>query len=250
MTTELVSRRTVVVSWLLTSLCLRYGFAKPSLWLCRKACKPRQFNGFRSDYPLNLVCFGLEYCSVLEKWYVRTFLALRSEGRHSVRKVSQSSSQSPGNIAGYTWNSLAARLLVRNQWRSWPARTHTLPAAFASEHAGRFLSPPRPLRVAARKRCLNLYRKSWLNPDIIGCFTGSQVGHPGLTIRWSVRITQAIGKHTTVELRDGEEATKHDGNSTVDTARVCSRCRRSVGVTDHKSTRTERNLSCIKVEEP
>lgn len=58
MTTELVSRRTVVVSWVLTSLCLRYDFAKPSVWLRRKACKPRQFNGFRSDYPLNLVCFG------------------------------------------------------------------------------------------------------------------------------------------------------------------------------------------------
>lgn len=163
--TELVFRRAVVASWLLTSLCLRYGVAKPSVWLCRKACKPRQFNGFRSDYPLNLVCFGFPYCSVVEKWYARTFLALRSEGRRSARKVSQSSSQSPGNIAGYTWNSLAARLLIRNHWRSWLARGHPLPTAFASEHAGRFLPLPRPLRVAAAQTLPELVPQVLAEPE-------------------------------------------------------------------------------------
>ena len=101
MTRGPLSRRTVVVSWLLNWLCLRYGVAKPSVWLCRKACKPCQFNGFASDYPLTLACFGFQNLSVLENWYVRTFRALRSEGSRSVGKLSQSWSQSPGNVAGF-----------------------------------------------------------------------------------------------------------------------------------------------------
>lgn len=205
MTTELVSRRTVVISWRLTSLCLRYGFAKPSVWLCRKACKPRPGNGFRSDYPLNLACVGFGYGGVLEKWDGHTLLGLRSEGRRSPRKVSQSSSQSPGNIAGYTGNTLAARLLIRNHWRSSPARGRPLPAAFASEYAGRLLSP-RPLRVAARKRCLDLYRESWLNMNTVAYFTRSQVGHRGPDYRLACSDNSSRSK-------------AHD--------RCASRCRRS-----------------------
>ena len=217
MTTELVSRRTVVVSWLLTSLCLRYGVAKPSVWLCRKARKLCQFNGFRSDYPLNFSCFGLPYWSVLEHLHVQWFFVALPETVCSLHEVSRCWSQSPGNIA-FSWNHVARGSQIRNRWRSSPYRGHALTTACSSEHAGRFLSPPRPLRVAARKRCLNPYRKSWVNLNTVACFTGSQVGHPGLTICWRVRMTQVTGKHTTVELRDGEEATKHDGNSTVDTA--------------------------------
>jgi len=161
MRTELASRR-IVVSWLLTSLCLRYGVAKPSVWLCRKACKLCQFNGFGSDYPLNLPCFWLQYWSVLENWYVRTFLALRSEGCRSVGKVSQSWSQSPGNVAG-SCNDLAGVLLIRKHCRSSSSRGRELGTPFSSEDAGRFLSPQRPLHVAARACWLNLHRKSWLD---------------------------------------------------------------------------------------
>src|ERR1700691_3321286 len=111
MRTELLSR-CIVVSWLLTSLCLRYGVAKPSVWLCRKACKGRQFKGFGSDYPLDLTCSRLRYCSVLENCYVRTFLTPRSEGCRSVRKVSQSWAQSPGKVAS-SCNDVASVLLIR-----------------------------------------------------------------------------------------------------------------------------------------
>jgi len=247
MTAEQVSRRTVVVSWLLTSLCLRYGVAKPSVWLCRKACKPRQFNGFRSDYPLNLTCFGFPYCSVLENWYVRAFLALRSEGRRCVHKVSQSWSQSSANIA-VPWTHVARGSQIRNRWRSSRYRGHPLTPACSSEHAGRFLSPPCPRRVATRVCCLNLHRKPWLNLNTVARLTGAQVGHPSRTICWLVRLTRVAGKRTTIELRDRKQAgrTKRLPPSM---RRACSRYRRSLGATDHKSTRTERNPSCIKVEE-
>ncbi len=222
MTTELVSRRTVVVSWLLTSLCLRYGVAKPSVWLCRKACKLHQFNGFRSDYPLNLSCFGLAYWSVLERLHVPCFFVLRWETFRSFRKVSQSWLQSPGNIAG-SWNDLAPGSLIRNHWRS-SSRGRPLATPFPSEHAGPFLSPAHALRVAARECCLNLYRKSWLNLNTVARFTGAQMGHSGRTICWRVRLTRVTRKHTTVELRDLKQAMENDANSTVGRTRVCSRC--------------------------
>ena len=101
MTRGPLSRRRVVVSRLLNWLCLRYGVAKPSVWLCRKACKPRQFNGFTSDYPLTLACFGFQDLSVLENLCVRTFRALRSQGSRGVGKLSQTWSQSSGNVASF-----------------------------------------------------------------------------------------------------------------------------------------------------
>jgi hypothetical protein len=134
MTTELASRR-IVVSWLLPSLCLRYGIAKPSIWLCRKACKRRQFNDFGSDYPLNLTCFGFRYSSVVAKWHMRTFLALRSEGCNSVRKVSHSWSQSRGNIAS-PGTDVASVLLIRKHCRSSSSRGGPLGTSFPLPHAG------------------------------------------------------------------------------------------------------------------
>ena len=197
MRTELASRR-IVVSWLLTALCLRYGVAKPSVWLCRKACKRRQFNGFGSDYPLNLTCFGFRYWSVLENWYVRTFLALRSEGCRSVGKVSQSWSQSPGNVAG-SCNDLASVLLIRKHCRSSSSRGRPLGTPFPSEHAGWFLSA----KTSSARCC--------------------------------ARLLAEPAAHVLVEPEEQVCG--------------CSRSARSVGATDHKSTRTERNPSCIKVEE-
>jgi hypothetical protein len=147
MTAELVSRRTVVVSWLLTSLCLRYGVANPSVWLCRKACKPRPFNGFRPDYSLNLTCFWSRYWSVLEKWYVRMFLAPRSEGCRGVGNVSQSWSQSSAKIAG-SWDHVAGGSQIRNRWCSCSYRGHPLTEACSSEHAG-----TDPLTATSSPRC-------------------------------------------------------------------------------------------------
>jgi hypothetical protein len=197
MTRGPLSRRTLVVSWLLNWLCLRYGVVKPSVWLCRKACKPCQFNGFASDYPLTLACFGFRNLSVLENWYVRTFRALRSEGSRSVAKLSQSWSQSPGNVAGFC-HGLSSVGISRKDCRSSSSRGRPLGTPFSSEHAGWYRSAKRPLHVAARA--------CWLNPQRMS--------------RWNLKNKCAFA----------------------------SRSARSVGGTDHKSTRTERKPSWIKVE--
>jgi hypothetical protein len=192
-----LSRRTVFVSRLLNWFCLRYGVAMPSVWLCAQVCKSRQFNGFASDYPHTLACFGLQDLSVLENWDVLTFRAPRSEGSRSVAKLSRSS-QSPGNVAGFC-HGLSSLGIRCKHCRSSSSRGRPLGTAFPSEHAGWFLSAKRPSHVAARACWLNLQRMSLVEPE--------------------------------------------------EQVRVCSRSARSVGATNHKSTRTERNPSWIKVEE-
>jgi len=197
MTRGPLSRRTVVVSWLLNWLCLRYGFARPSVWLCRKACKPCQFNGFASDYPLTLACFGFQNLSVLENWYVRTFRALRYEGSRSAGKLSQSWSQSPGNVAGF-WHGLSSVDISRK----------ALPLVVSRSPAWNGV----PFRTC---RMVSLSKTSFA--------------------RCCARLLAEPAGHVLVEPEEQ--------------VRVCSRSARSVGGIDHKSRRTERNPSCIKVEE-
>ena len=197
MTRGPLSRRTVVVSRLLNCFCLRYGVAKPSVWLCRKACKPCQFNGFASDYPLTLGCFRFPNLSVLENWDVLAFRALRSEGSRSVGKLSQSWSHSPGSVAGFC-HSLSSVGISCKHCRSSSSGGRRLGKPFPSEHAGCLLPAERPLHVAACACWLNLQCMSWLN----------------LKNRCAFAV----------------EGT------------------RSVGATDHKYRRTERNPSWIKVE--
>jgi hypothetical protein len=191
-----LSRRTVVVPWLLNWLCLRYGVAKPSVWLRRKACKPCQFNGFASDYPLTLAGFGFQNLSVLENWDVLTFRALRSEGSRSVAKLSQSWSQSPGNVAGFC---------------------HGLSSVDISRKA-------LPL-VVSRSPAWNAlpFRTCWMVPL-------SKTS----SARCCARLLAEPAAHVLVEPEQQ--------------VCVCSRSARSVGATDHKSTRTERNSSWIRVE--
>jgi hypothetical protein len=224
MTTELVSRRAVVVSWLLPSLCLRYGFAKPSVWLCRKACKLRQFNGFGSDYPLTLSCFGLPYWSVLEHLHVPWFFVALPGTVCSLHEVSRSWLRSPAHIAG-SWNDLARGPQIRNHWRLSPSRGRPLGTPFPSEHAGRVLSPPHLWRVAARECWLNPHRKCWLKPNTVVPSTGAQLCHPSRSICTRDALTRATGNNTSGELRDPTLATRNDATSIVDNARVCSRCR-------------------------
>jgi len=135
MTRGPLSRRTVVVSWLLNWLCLRYGVVNPSVWLCRKACKRRQFNVFASDYPLTLACFGFQNLSVLENCYVRTFRALRCEGSRGVGQLSQAWLQSPGNVAGFC-HDLSSVGMSRKHCHSSSSRGRPLGTPLSSEHAG------------------------------------------------------------------------------------------------------------------
>jgi hypothetical protein len=173
MTTEPVSLRTVVVSWLSISLRLRYGIAKPSVWLCRKAYKLRQFNGFRSDYPLNLSCFGFAYWSVREYLHVPWFFVALPVTVCILHELSRSWLRPPVNIAGYIWNHLGARLLIRNRWGSSSSRGRPLATLFPAEYSGAFFSPSHPRRVAAREFCLNLNRKCWLNLNTVASFAGT-----------------------------------------------------------------------------
>jgi hypothetical protein len=52
MSLELVSQSVVTFSWLLSSVCLRYAAAKPSVWLRTRVRKVRRSNNFGTDYPL------------------------------------------------------------------------------------------------------------------------------------------------------------------------------------------------------
>lgn len=234
MTTELASRR-IVVSWLLTSLCLRYDIAKPSIWLCRKACKRLQFNNFGSDYPLNLTCFGFRYSSVVAKWHVRTFLALRPEGRNSVRKVSHSWSRSRGNIDS-PGTDVASVLLIRMHCRSSPSRGRPLRTSFPSLHAGHVPRTDTFRRVAAREHCLNLHRKGLLNRNTVARLTAAQVGYPSRTLCRRVRPTRltrtTCRRASWCARRNGERWQFYFAHS-----RVGNQCRRGVGATEHKSTR-------------
>src|SRR5215469_11415462 len=65
-------------SYRLTSVCLRYGVAKPSVWPCRRACNPRQFSDFRSDSPLTLTLFWFRFGDVAESLRVFGFLVPQS----------------------------------------------------------------------------------------------------------------------------------------------------------------------------
>jgi hypothetical protein len=65
-------------SYRLTSVCLRYGVAKPSVWPCGRACNPRQFSVFRSDFPLNFTSFWFRFGDVAESLRVFGFLVPQS----------------------------------------------------------------------------------------------------------------------------------------------------------------------------
>jgi hypothetical protein len=65
-------------SWLLASVCLRYGVAKPSVWPCGRACKQRQFSGLRSDSPLNFTPFWFRFGDASKAFRVCRFLVLQS----------------------------------------------------------------------------------------------------------------------------------------------------------------------------
>jgi len=86
MRTRLISARAVAFSWLLPSVCLRYGIALPSVWLRRRPSKLRQFNNFRSDYPLTLNWFWSPNWNVRAKLHMYRFLVSRSDSFSSRSK--------------------------------------------------------------------------------------------------------------------------------------------------------------------
>jgi hypothetical protein len=83
MSTELVFRSGAAFFGLLAAVCPRYDVAKPSIGRRRRGGKLRPFNGFHSDYPLNLSSFWPEYCSAPETLYIRPSLVLASESLSS-----------------------------------------------------------------------------------------------------------------------------------------------------------------------
>ena len=186
MTRGPLSRRTVVVSRLLNWLCLRYGFPKPSVWLCRKACKPCRFNAFASDYPLTLACFRFPNLRVLESWYVGTFRALRSERSRRVGKLSPSWSQSPGNAAGFCRDLSSVGISCKHR-RSSSSRGRPAGTPFPSEHAGWVLSGKRPLHVAARRLLAEPAVHVLVEPEQQVCVCSRSAWSVGATDHMSTR---------------------------------------------------------------
>src|ERR1700739_485121 len=147
MTTELVSPRTAVVSWLLTSLCLRYGVAKPSVWLCMRVRKVVRFNDFHSDYPLNFTCFGCSYWSVLEHLHLACFFVALGAIFCRLHEVSRPCLRCPGKIA-VSWNDVDRGFLTSNHRRWSPSRGRLLGTPFPSKHAEQFFAPAHARRGA------------------------------------------------------------------------------------------------------
>lgn len=216
-------------------------------WLCMRVRKLIRFNDFHSDYPLNFSCFGSSYWTVLEHLHLSCFFVVLPATFCRLHEVSRSCLRSPGNIAG-SWNDLDRGFLISNHWRTSPSRGRLLGTPFSSKHADQFFAPPHARRVAARM--LPEPAPQVLVEPEHGCAPHwGTSGSSSRTICRRVGPTRVTQNHMTVGLRDVQEETESDGNFTVRTARVCSQCTRGVGDTDHKSTRTERNSSWIKVEE-
>jgi hypothetical protein len=64
MRTWALSSSVSAFSWLLASVCLRYGVGKPSVWPCTRACNRLQISNFRSDSPLNFTWFWFGFGDV------------------------------------------------------------------------------------------------------------------------------------------------------------------------------------------
>ena len=149
MRTELVSACAGAFSWLLPSVCLRYGVALPSVWPRRRLCKLRQFNNFRSDYPLDSSWFWCPNRGVRETLRMCRFLVLRLGSFSSRTTLHRLESHRLAGVVCYPSNGLAYGSLVREAFAD----------QFVSVHAGHLSSVPCLLRIAARKSSLKPHRK-------------------------------------------------------------------------------------------
>jgi hypothetical protein len=78
MRTRALSSSVSAFSWLLASVCLRYGVAKPSVWHCRRASNRLQISNFRSDSPLNFTSFWFRFGDVGQAFRACRFRVLQS----------------------------------------------------------------------------------------------------------------------------------------------------------------------------
>lgn len=190
--------RTERVSWsagtflrLLPSVCLRYGIALPSVWLRGRLCKLRQFNKFRSDYPLNLNWFWCPNWNVCETLHMCRLLVLRS-GSFSRRTLHRFEWHRLAGVVGYPSNGLAHGSLVRE----------ALADQFVSVHAGQLSSAPCLLRIAARKSSLKPHRKCCLTPPTLSCLSHAHLVVQLGTSARNVRLRLGTGNGTAVQLLD------------------------------------------------
>jgi len=154
MRTKPVSGCAVAFSWLLPSLCLRYGVALPSVWRRRRPSKLLQFNNFRSDYPLNLNWFWSPNRDVRETLHMRRFLVLRSES-FSSRTLCGFELHRLAGVVGYSSTDLACRSLIGE----------AVATLLASEYA-RQLSPVPHLDLIAARKFSHQERSS---SSVFGC---------------------------------------------------------------------------------
>jgi len=148
--------------WLLASVCLCYGVAKPSVWPCRRACKQLQFSDFRSDSPLNFTSFWLQFGDVGEAIRVCRVLVLQSTACCVSACTLQSWTTAGCSSICFSWG---FRCLVLR----WKSCAHSRVAAFLTS------SPFRYDRVCScsdkcgnrqrRRRSINQSRWTWLDAN-------------------------------------------------------------------------------------
>lgn len=238
MRTELVSGCDVAFSWLLPSVCLRYGVALPSVWLRRRLCKLRQFTNFRSDYPLNLSWFWCPNWSVRETLQMCRFLVLCS-GSFSSRTLHRFEWHRLAGVVGYASNDLAYGSVVREAFTD----------QFVSVHAGQLSSVPCLLRIGARKSSLKPHRKSCLTPPTLSCLIHAHlVVQLGTSARMSGYVSQLeTGQPFSFLIRNNDW--KKERIAPRLDQHICSSWVRILVDKPSVPNGTERNRSCIQAEE-
>jgi hypothetical protein len=165
---DIACRRGVAVSQQSSSLCLRYGRAKPSVWLRNSVRKLGRFNNFHSDYPLTISCSRLRNPSVIENSCGYWFLAWPSRLLHR-HAVVPCRLQCLASISNYSSNDLAfSRLIVE-----------ALGKMFVREFASRFCLSPDAWCIALYKSCLQLQAKVCLTSDMVWFLVHAGLGDPG-----------------------------------------------------------------------
>jgi hypothetical protein len=208
MRTDIACRCGVAVSQQSTSLCLRYVHAKPSVWLSSSVGKPREFNNFDSDYPLNLSWSRLGYFSLVENWFGYWFLVSPSQVL-DCHAVVRSRLPCLACIISYSSNDLAFGPLI----------AEAVAKLFVPDSASRLSWPADSRCIALHKPCLKLQGKLCLTSGIVSSLVHAPFGDSSGNICSDIGPTLATENHVSVEL--GHLTWHWNGSNYADCAHLC-----------------------------
>jgi len=190
MRADIACRGRVAVSERSSSLCLRYDYARPSVWLRNSIRKPGRFNNFDSDYPLNFSCSRLGNPSVIENSCGYWFLVRPSQLRHRHAVVPRRL-QSLASISNYSSNDLAfIRLTVE-----------AVGKRFVREFGSRFCLSPAAWCNALHKSCLQPQAKVCLTGAMVSFLVHAGLGDRGRDLSSDIQPGPRTRKHGTALLR-------------------------------------------------